>query len=90
MYIIPCQVKKKQALFTLILLLKQNRYHGVEIYWPEQQTETLSLPVSLSGENVLPGGSIPKLLSCPLLIIVDLMNFPPSPRLPVSPSNSKN
>ncbi|CCQ50119.1 hypothetical protein CWATWH8502_1954 [Crocosphaera watsonii WH 8502] len=28
-------------------------------------------------------GSIPKLLSCPLLIIVDLMNFSPSPRLPV-------
>ncbi|CCQ63166.1 hypothetical protein CWATWH0401_4504 [Crocosphaera watsonii WH 0401] len=26
------------------------------------------------------------MLSCPLLIIVDLMNFPPSPRLPVSPS----
>ena len=27
----------------------------VEIYRPEQQTENLSLPVSLSGENVLPG-----------------------------------
>ena len=27
----------------------------VEIYRPKQQTETLCLPVSLSGENVLPG-----------------------------------
>ncbi|MDJ0661135.1 MAG: Uma2 family endonuclease [Crocosphaera sp.] len=29
--------------------------HTVEIYRPQQPTETLSVPVSLSGEDVLPG-----------------------------------